>query len=128
MKQAKQLKIKEKKETSIQDEIRGLGVMIEHVDNNVSLVTEQYGDIKEILNTHTEILNYHSQVLDTHTKTLESHSRTLQSHTEMLGKTMIDIEITKQDIEFIKNSFKKKIDLDEFVALERRVTLLEKHR
>ena len=43
-------------------------------------------------------------------------------------KTIHDIEIIKADIEFIKNSVKKKIDIDEFAALERRVLILEKHR
>ena len=37
-----------------------------------------------------------------------------------------NMEIVKMDLEFIKNSFKKKIDIDEFAALERRVTLVER--
>lgn len=41
---------------------------------------------------------------------------------------MIDIVITKEDIEVIKNSLKKKIDAEEFAALKRRVALLEKRR
>ena len=36
-----------------------------------------------------------------------------------------DIEIIKTDLEFIKGSLKKKVDVDEFSALERRVIVLE---
>lgn len=36
-----------------------------------------------------------------------------------------DIEIMKSDISFIKNELKQKVDRDEFVALEKRLILLE---
>ncbi len=107
MKQAKKLKTKEKKETGIRDEIRGLGAMIEHVDDKVSLVAEQYGDIK---------------------KTLDNHTKILDNHTEMIGKLAVDMEIIKTDTEFIKHSLKKKVDADEFAALEKRVLILERRR
>lgn len=80
--------------------IRRLGVMIESVGDDVKLVAEQHGDIMS----------------------------TLKLHTEMIGSMKEDIEIIKLDTEFIKNSLKKKVDLDEFAALERRVSLLEKRR
>ena len=35
------------------------------------------------------------------------------------------IETIKSDIEFIKGGIKKKVDYEEFVVLERRLTLLE---
>ncbi|MBI2062297.1 MAG: hypothetical protein HYT64_01220 [Candidatus Yanofskybacteria bacterium] len=37
-----------------------------------------------------------------------------------------NMEIVKMDLEFIKNSFKKKVDIDEFAALEKRVSLIER--
>ena len=77
-----------------------IGVMIEHLDDKISLVAEQYGDIK----------------------------KALRSHSEMLAKVMIDLGIVKEDVEFIKRDLKKKVDIDEFAALERRVSLLERHR
>lgn len=89
MKQPKTIKNKEKGETSIRDDIRGLGVMIEHVDDKVSLVAEQYGDIK---------------------KTLDNHSAILDSHTEMIGSIKMDIEVIKTDITFIKGGLKRKVD------------------
>lgn len=114
MKQTKKLKTEEKEEVSIRDEIRGLGVLIEHVDDKVSLVPEQYGDIKK--------------TLDNHTKILDGHSKTLDSHTEMIGSMKMDIEVIKADISFIKGGLKRKVDADEFLVLERRVALLERHR
>lgn len=44
---------------------------------------------------------------------------------EMVAKNTEDIEIMKSDIGFIKGSLKKKVDYDEFIALERRMTLME---
>jgi len=47
---------------------------------------------------------------------------------EMIGNLAVNIEIVKEDIEFIKSGFKKKVDIEEFAALTRRVSLLEKRR
>ncbi len=135
MKQTKKSKTKGKKETNIRDEIRGLGVIIEHIDDKISLVAEQYGDIKktldlhtEILDSHTKTLELHTEILDSHSKILDSHGKTLESHTEMIGSMKMDVEIIKTDIAFIKGGLKRKVDADEFSVLEKRVALLEKRR
>jgi hypothetical protein len=44
---------------------------------------------------------------------------------EMVGEIKKDIEVMKSDIAFIKNELKQKVDRDEFVALEKRLILLE---
>ena len=88
-------------------ELRRLGVTIEHIDDKVSLVAEQYGDIK---------------------KDIGGIRKTLNVHTEINGKLAVNIEIVKEDIEFIKSGFKKKVDVEEFAALARRVSILERHR
>ena len=85
---------------------RRLGVIMEHMDDKISLVAEQNGDIK---------------------KDYGDIKMTLDDHTEMIAKLTVNTEIVKTDVEFIKNSLKKKVDIDEFAALERRVALLEKH-
>ena len=54
------------------------------------------------------------------------HTEMLESHTETIGSIKEDVEIMKSDIEFIKGGLKKKVDVDEFMALERRVALIEK--
>ena len=77
-----------------------VGTMIEHFDDKLSLIAEQLGHVSEVVNEHTEILNYHSE----------------------------SIEIIKMDIEFIKNDLRRKVGIDDFQALERRVALLENRR
>ena len=72
--------------------------MSEDSKSQVKLVAEQHGSIIEILNSHTEVI----------------------------ASIKEDIEIMKVDIEFIKNSLKKKVDIEEFSALEKRVLILEK--
>ena len=121
-------------------EIRKLGVLFEHTDHKVYLIAEQCGDIKkdigelkfdvheikETLDSHTKILDSHTKTLDSHTKILDLHTKTLDSHTEMIGGLTMDMGIVKENIEFMKNSLKRKVDVEEFTALERRVAFLEK--
>lgn len=87
--------------------MRHLGALMESMDGKISLVAEQHSSI-------VGKLDYHTEKLDT--------------HTEMIGSLKIDVEIIKTDVEFIKGSLKKKIDVEEFSALERRVAVLEKRR
>ena len=96
-----------KNDGSPHEETRHLGVLIEHVDGKFDIVAEQYGDIKSTLNEHTKLLH---------------------AHTEMIGNLMVEMHIIKEDAEFIKHSLKRKVDVEEFAALERRVVLLEKKR
>ena len=76
---------------------RHIDVLGEDFDGKVSLIAEQYNSIKE----------------------------RLDSHSEMIASIKEDIEIMKVDVEFIKNSLKKKVDVEEFEALEKRVIILE---
>ncbi len=57
---------------------------------------------------------------------LDSHDQKLDSHTEMIGQMNIKISIIQEDIEFIKSGMKRKVDHDEFDALIRRVSVLER--
>ena len=90
---------------------RYLGTLQEDFDSKVKLLAEQYDSIRKTLESHSE--------------TLESHSEILKSHSEMIASMKEDIEIMKIDIAFIKNSLKKKVDVEEFQALESRVAVLE---
>ncbi len=47
---------------------------------------------------------------------------------DMVAKNTEDIEIIKIDMESIKHTLRRKTDIDDLATLERRVTLLEKHR
>jgi hypothetical protein len=110
-----------RKPFNLEHEVRGLGVMVEHVDHKLTLVGE-------VLSGHTKTLDSHTKILETHTELLEKHTQTFDLHTEMIGGLATDVEVIKADIEFIKHGFKKKVDVEEFAALERRVMLLEKRR
>lgn len=133
---------KQKNHINTDQEFRRLGVFIEHVDSNMGLIAEQYGDIKKTLDNHTEmigniavdmeIVKTDVSVLKTDMTIVKKDVKTTKDDLEIVKSdvktTKIDIEIIKTDIELIKNSVKKKIDIDEFAALEKRVLILEKHR
>ena len=76
---------------------RYTSALSEEFQGRVEVIAEQYGDI----------------------------TKKLDSHTEMIGKLAVDMEIAKTNVEFMKDSLKKKVDYDEFIALERRVHSLE---
>ena len=44
---------------------------------------------------------------------------------EQVATLTEDMQIVKTDLEFIKSSLRKKVDYDEFSALEKRVAMLE---
>jgi len=79
---------------------RDVEVMIEHFDEKLTFVTEQAVDIKQDVEKLKGDMNIVKE----------------------------DIEVIKTDIEFIKDGLRKKMDYDEFNALERRVALLESRR
>ncbi len=83
---------------------------------------EQNGDFKRHTSTLAE--DFHSQV-KLIGEQYSSIKETLDYHTEMIGSMKEDIGIMKTDMEFIKNSLKKKVDIDEFAILEKRVSALE---
>lgn len=66
-----------------------------------------------------------AELVVANSKKLDSHSKILDSHTEMIGQIMEKMEIIKMDVEFIKGALKKKVDYDEFMALAKRLSLVE---
>ena len=90
---------------------RHFDVVAEGLNDKISIIAEQYGDIKNDIKSIK--------------KTLDSHTETLDSHTEMIGSIAEDVEVIKLDIEFIKGDLKKKVNYEEFMALERRVSFME---
>jgi len=98
-------KLNRSNRSNLHQEIRQLGVLMEHTDHKVGVIAEQYGDIKS---------------------DISGIKKTLDNHTEMIGKLTVDLEMIKSDVELIKQGIRRKVDIDEFGALERRVALLEK--
>ena len=136
----KSTKGKLSKKADLHQEIRHLGVLVERTDHNVSVIAEQYGDIKtdidgikgDVSGLKEDVHGIKGEIggikadIGGIKKTLDSHSAKLDSHTEMIGNLTVNLEIVKNDVEFIKQGMKRKVDAEEFSALERRVALLEK--
>jgi len=138
---------KAKKTNSITKE-RHFGVVLEDIDSKLDLVVEGHQSLdKKIDRVESELkgeltdfrkdTEYRFTILTEmtvkNTEDIEIIKTDLNTVKGDLGavKTMTvknteDIEIIKTDIEFIKSGFKKKVDLEEFEHLERRVVLLEK--
>ncbi len=135
-----------KSKIDVGQELRNLGALLENNNHRIEAIGEQYLGINKKLDSHTEMIEElssdmkivkatlvsHTETLKSHTETLKSHTETLKSHTEMIGqnaeaisKVAIDVDIIKTNVEFVKEGMKKKVDYDEFLALERRMSVLE---
>ena len=86
------------------------------------ILKEQSQDFKRHVSTLAE--DFHSQVKLIGVQ-YSSIKETLDSHTEMIVSLKEDMDIVKTDIEFVMNSLKTKVDIDEFSAMEKGVTILE---
>jgi archaellum component FlaC len=113
------VKPKKIKDSGLSKQIRRLGVLAEDTNRNVMLVAEQYLDVSKDVKSIRKTLDGHSAKLD-------SHSSKLDSNTEMIGDLTVNMSIVKEDLGFIKSSLKRKVDVEEFSALERRVAHLKK--
>lgn len=121
------------KKADLHQEIRRLGVLVEDTNHRVTVIAEQYGDIKadiggmksEIGGIKSDIGGIKSEISGMKGE-IGGIKKTLDSHTEMIGNLAVNLEVVKSDVEFIKHGMKRKVDVEEFSALERRVALLEK--
>ena len=77
---------------------RYLGVLAENFESQIKLIAESLSGVQE----------------------------QLIAIRDMVVKNTEDIEVIKMDISIIRNDLKEKVDRDEFVALEKRLHLLEK--
>ena len=111
---------------------RHFGVVLENIDSKIDLVLEGYQalDVKftKKFEEVDERLDIIDEKLDIHTEILSEHGKILTEHSKMIASINGNMEIMKQDIEFIKNSLKKKVDRYELKALERRIEILEKKK
>jgi len=102
-------------------------------------------DIKTLLKEHSEGIKRHNKELEEDFKrhisvlkedfdnkinllaeSVSGIQEQLVAIRNMVAKNTEDIEIIKMDISIIKNNLKEKVDRDEFIALEKRLHLLEK--
>lgn len=66
-----------------------------------------------------EVQVEHTKKFDEHGRKLDEHGRKLDAIMEMVAKNTVDIDI-------IKGMLRKKVDMEEFETLEKRVSLLER--
>ena len=99
-KKSQKMKSSKSKDVNVGFEIRRLGVVVEDIRDSIQLLAESVSGIQ-------------SQLI---------------SIRDMVAKNAADIEVMKMNIELIKHSLKQKADNADLSALERRVSLLEKHR
>lgn len=76
---------------------RYLGSLAEHFDHRFDAVIEQFGGM----------------------------NRKLDAHREAIGELKEDSGILKMNMEIVKSGLVKKVDYQEFLALEKRVRLVE---
>ena len=97
---------------ALKQEFRNLGVLIEDNNHKISAIAEQYGDINKKLDSHTEMIG--------------GLAVRMTSMEIKIVNMEMNIAVMREDIEFIKSGMKRKVDQDEFDALIRRVSVLEK--
>jgi len=86
------------------------------IDYNTDMEKE---DIKEILEDYKDETKRHFDVVS------EDLKNNISVLSEQVGSNAETLEIIKMDLDFIKNELKEKISRDEFIILEKRISLLE---
>jgi len=110
--------IKNDNKEIIEEIKRHQDVLYEKLQGDIRIIGEQHGSIQEKLDSHTEMIGSIKENIEIIKVDIDSMKVDIVS-------TKKDIKIIKVDIAFIKNGLKEKVDRDEFVALEKRVILLE---
>lgn len=87
-------------------------ILLEEFDSRLKVVAEGHLDLVRHIEDHSRIL--------------EDHSRKLQALMEMVAMNTEAIAMNTETLEFIKGMLKRKVDLEEYERLEKRVFILEK--
>jgi chromosome segregation ATPase len=106
------------------------GKKLENILNNQREEYQRYlgivaEDFKSQVKTVAEGVEILSDKIDRVETRLDGVETRLDGVETRLDGVETNTEIIKTDIEFIKNNLKKKVDLEEFEALEKRVSFLE---
>jgi hypothetical protein len=116
------------------EEIKRHGKMLlEEFQSQLKVVAEVQVEQGKKLDDHTRKLDDHTLKLDDHTRKLDDHTLKLDDHTLKLDDHTLKLDAllemvanNSENIELIKNMLKRKVDIDEFEALTKRVMVLEK--
>jgi len=124
----KRKKTPQNKSDAVALELRRLGVTLDDVKHQGSLTAEMVGHLSKNMEIVKEDISGLKEDVSGLKEDVSGLKKTQGVHTEMIGSLATNLEIVKEDIEFIKNGFKRKVDVEEFTALTRRVSLLERRR
>jgi len=118
-------KYKEHTDKKIEEVKRHFDICKEDFDGKVVLIGEQYGSIQEKLTEHDknfQKIDKNFQRIDKKFQGIDKNFQRIDKNFQRINGTL---EIVKNDIELIKYSLKKKVDIEDFEALESRVRTLE---
>jgi len=82
-------------------------------------------DIKRHFDVVAEDLASKIETVAEATAEIPGMKNSVDSIKEMVAKNTEDIEVMKMDIEAIKQGLRRKVDVEDFAMLEKRVTALE---
>ena len=86
------------------------------------LLIEQEGRIKRHFDVVAEDLKSDIQIV---AEQVATNAEKLTAYDQKFEQIIDDMDIIKLDIEFIKSGLQRKVDYEEFSALEKRVSMLE---
>ncbi len=108
------------------DDRRYFGAMIEDIDSKFDALMEGYSAADERLDRMEGKLDEHDKHFNHINARLGNVEGKIDTVVEAVGSLSVNMEIVKQEIEIIKGGLRKKIDVEEFSALESRVLRLER--
>ena len=123
------------------EEFQGyIGTLGESFESQVKILAEsvlgiqqQLVALREMVAVNTKRIEIIREMVVSNAEDIEiiremvvSNAENIEVIREMVARNTENIEIMKADIQFIKQSFKRKVDLEEFESLEKRVLFLEK--
>ena len=109
------------------EEFQGyIGTLGESFESQVKILAESVLGIQQQLIALREMVAVNTKRIEIIREMVVSNAENIEIIREMVARNAENIEIMKADIQFIKQSFKRKVDLEEFESLEKRVLFLEK--
>jgi len=107
---------------------RSVGVIVEDLDRKLDLVLEQHTNTdKKIDNLDKRLTGVEGRLTGVEGRLTGVEGR-LTGVEEQVANLTVNMTIVKQQMQIINAGFKRKVELEEFEALESRVAALEKQR
>jgi|SRR3989338_992829 len=104
---------------ALKQEFRNLGALIEDNRHQLSAVAEQVGGLMQDMTS----VKGHIDVIQSDMTSVKGHLNILQPD---MASVKGHLDIIQSDVEIIKNNLKRKVDIEDFEALTRRVSVIER--